>query len=111
MVTFALIVNLTFNLHILVIGYAHRLSEENIWLTCLWTAFIVQFQYVDQNLAQYLNLIGDISITKWALAWDFQQYDILKCIDSDEPLQLPFKLINSKWCSVSSLIFIEHSSD
>ena len=36
---------------------------------------------------------------------------ILKCVDSDEPLQPPFKLGNSKWCSVSSLTIIEYSSD
>ena len=35
----------------------------------------------------------------------------LTCVDSDEPLQPPFKLRNSKWCSVSSLTIIEYSSD
>ena len=29
----------------------------------------------------------------------------------EEPLQPPFKLRNSKWCSVSSLTIIEYSSD
>ena len=47
----------------------------------------------------------------WASAWDFQQYDILICVDSDEPLQPHFKPRNSKWCSVSSLTLIEYSSD
>ena len=47
----------------------------------------------------------------WAAAWDFQQFDILTSVDSDEPLQPPFKLRNSKWCSVSSLIIIEYSRD
>ena len=32
-------------------------------------------------------------------------------VDSDEPVQPPFKLNNSKWCSVSSLIVIDYSSD
>ena len=32
-------------------------------------------------------------------------------VDSDEPLQPPVKLRNSKWCSVSSLTIIEYSSD
>ena len=32
-------------------------------------------------------------------------------VDSDEPVQLPFKHRNSKQCSVSSSIFIEISSD
>ena len=46
-----------------------------------------------------------------AAAWDFQQFDILTSVDSDEPLQPPFKLRNSKWCSVSSFSIIEYSSD
>ena len=37
--------------------------------------------------------------------------NILSSVDSDEPLQPPFKLRNSKWCSVSSLTIIEYSSD
>ena len=44
-------------------------------------------------------------------ARDFQQFDILTSVDSDEPLQPPFKLRNSKWCSVSSLTIIEYSSN
>ena len=32
---------------------------------------------------------------------------IYLCVDSDEPLQPPFRLRNSKWCSVSSLTIIE----
>ena len=35
----------------------------------------------------------------------------LTCVDSDESLQPPFKLRNSKWCSVSSLTIIEYASD
>ena len=42
---------------------------------------------------------------------DFQQFDILTSVDSDDPLQQPFKLRNSKWCSVSSLIIIKYSSN
>ena len=34
----------------------------------------------------------------WASAWYFQHFDILTSVDSDEPLQPPFKLRNSKWC-------------
>ena len=33
---------------------------------------------------------------------DFQQCDILTCVDSNEPVQPPFKLKNSKWRSVGS---------
>ena len=35
----------------------------------------------------------------------------LTSVDSDEPVQPPFRLRNSKWCSISSLTFIEYSSD
>ena len=41
----------------------------------------------------------------------FPTIDILTSVYSDEPLQPLFKLKNSKWCSVSSLTIIEHSSD
>ena len=47
----------------------------------------------------------------WASACDFQQFHILTSVDSDEPVQPPFKLRNSKWRSVSSLTIIEYSSD
>ena len=39
------------------------------------------------------------------------EFDILTSVDFDEPLHPPFKLRNSKWCSVSSLPIIEYSSD
>ena len=42
---------------------------------------------------------------------DFQQCDILTSVDSDAPMQPPFKLRNSKCCSVSSLTLKEYSSD
>ena len=61
--------------------------------------------------APRLSTFLKYELTIWAAAWDFQQFDILTGIDSDEPLQPPFKLRNSKWCSVSSLIIIEYSSD
>ena len=35
----------------------------------------------------------------------------LTSVDSDEPLQPPFKLRNSKWRSVSSLTLIEYSNN
>ena len=58
------------------------------------------------------NLEIEVKTTKiWASAWDFQQCVILTCVDSNEPLQPPFKLRNSKWYSVSSLTIIKYSSD
>ena len=35
----------------------------------------------------------------------------LTSVDSDEPVQPPFKPRNPKWCSVKSLRVIEYSSD
>ena len=42
---------------------------------------------------------------------DFEQCGILTSPNKDEPVQPPFKLRNSEKCSISSLTFIEHSSD
>ena len=44
----------------------------------------------------------------WAVTCDFQQCGILTSADSDEPVHPPFKLRNSKWCSVSGLRVIEN---
>ena len=52
-----------------------------------------------------------ITIFFFYLACDFQQGGILTSVDSDEPVQPPFKLRNSKWCSVSSLTLIDYLSD
>ena len=46
-----------------------------------------------------------------AVSCDFQQCGILTIVDSDEPVQPPFRLRNSKRCSVSSFILVEHSND
>ena len=60
-------------------------------------------QIIMQPICNYYN--------NWASARDFQQCDILTWMDSDELLRSPFKLRNSKWCSVSSLTIIKYSSD
>ena len=51
------------------------------------------------------------SLDNWAATCDFQQCVILTSVYSDEPVQPPFKIRNSKWCSVSSLTLIEYASD
>ena len=45
------------------------------------------------------------------MTYDFQQCGILTSVDSDEPVQPPLKLRNSKCCSVSSLTVKEYSSN
>ena len=54
---------------------------------------------------------GILLLQNNAMACDFQQCGILTCVDSNEPVQSPFKLTNSKWYSVSSLTIIEYLSD
>ena len=49
-------------------------------------------------------------LNKWAATRDFQQYGILTSEDSDEPVQPPFILRNTKWSSDNSLIFTGYSS-
>ena len=41
----------------------------------------------------------------------FPTLGILTRVYSDEPVQPPIELRNSKWCSVSNLIFLEYSND
>ena len=78
------------------------INPEDI-ICCLKTSLIIFSHSVGGNHEQtvlYLIII-------WAVTRDFQQYGILTIVDSDEPVQPPFRLRNSNWCSVSSLIFID----
>ena len=59
-------------------------------------------------LTKYFNTRDEFI---WAATRDFQQCGIVTSVDSDEPMQPPFKLRNCKCCSVSSLKLIEYSSD
>ena len=59
----------------------------------------------------YIYLMLHIVYIYWAATWDFQQCGILTSVDSDEAVQPPFKLRNSKRCLVGSLTVIEYSSD
>ena len=76
------------------ISYLECRKSINTILKCMSILFFQEFHY-------------NISAT----TCDFQQCDILTSVDSDESVQPPFKLRNSKWCSVSSLTVIEYSSD
>ena len=77
---------------------------------------------VHSMAAQLLHLISMVSregsLRKehwhwliWAMTCDFQQYGILTSVDSDEHVQPPFKLRNSKLLSGSSLTLREYPSD
>ena len=60
------------------------------------------------HITSQMNILDNDLCTNniLALACDLQQCGILTCADSDEPVQLPFKL-RLKMLLVSSLIFIE----
>ena len=64
-----------------------------------------------QTLHVFISSIIQFDKSCHIVVVDFQQNSILTCVDLNEPLQPPFKLRNSKWCSVSSLTIIEYSSD
>ena len=76
-------------------------TSRSSWLdsTLCWRSCM--FRFLGTHLADTFDM------PKWAVTCDFQQCGILTCVDSDEPVQPPVKLRNSKWCSVSSLTFIE----
>ena len=45
----------------------------------------------------------------WATTYEFTQCGVLTSVYSDKHVQPPLKLRGSKWCLVSSLVFIEYS--
>ena len=71
-----------------------QLNEEN-------DSFIDSEQRI--QLLQWKNQTNICAAT-----CDFQQCGILTSVDSDEPVQPPFKLRNPKWSSVSSFTVMEY---
>ena len=65
----------------------------------------------NMKFPEMVDMAAQVCYCIWASACDFQQCGILTSVDSDEPVQPPFKLRNSKWHSVGSLTIIEYSSD
>ena len=78
-------------------------------------AFRLSWLWIPLHLQRYqsikVTMRAIFSIIIWAMTYDFQQCSILKSVDSDEPVEPPFKLRNSKWCSVSSLTLLECSTN
>ena len=66
----------------------------------------VMFSVLKKSRKLQLPVDNQLQISR-----EFQQCGILTSVDSDEPVQPPFKLRNSKCFSVSSLTLIEYSSD
>ena len=64
------------------------------------------------GLVSWKHILWTIDLnSKRAVTCDFQQCGILTSVDSDEPVQPPFTLWNSKLCSVSCLTLIEYLND
>ena len=89
-----------------IIDVACVLIRLNMRLITSRIAFVLSF-HLDQKCHK-IYLIRELVKKNEP---DVQQCGILTCVDSDKPLQLLFKLINSKWCSVSTLTVIEYSSN
>ena len=85
------------------VDYLH-VQADNPWYNYFWAVHFAAF-------CSNCILVSLFSNFLLATTRDFQQFDILTSEDSDKPLQPPFKLRNSIWCSVRSLTIIEYSSD
>ena len=68
--------------------------------TCLNFSFSLRYECTTQHI-----------VRQYIINWSATQCGILTSVDSDEHVQPPFKLTNSKRCSVSSLTLIEYSSN
>ena len=74
----------------------------------LCASLICRIEYPSVEYCIKLNLMEystnrEMVITKWAVTCDFLQCGILTCVDSNEPVQPPFMLRNSKWCSTQNI--------
>ena len=89
------------------------INDFNLFRTVYRRIYCRKFLTLYNHTSRYnLKCIRiNIYTPNWAMAWDFQQCGRLTCVDSDKPVQPPFRFGNSKWWSVSSLIVIEYSSD
>ena len=103
--TFVLLNKLTFSSWIFMLSSTHY---DNLYLvydtkttlklhfwrenTKIYNTLIFYDTYIVHNTVFLTSLHNT---TKWAATCDFQQCGILTSVDSDEPVQPPFKLRNS----------------
>ena len=62
-----------------------RLKQIDIHNKHFYCSFLVSVDFLWQSFKHKLK-------KNWAVTWDFQQFDILTSVDSDEPVQPSFKL-------------------
>ena len=85
----------------------------------LTITYILSTLFLIACCQHYLESIGKVQLgvhcammqATWQFICDFQQCSILTSVDSDEPVQPPFKLRNFKLCSVNILTLTEYLSD
>ena len=87
--------------------HEHRLTLAYFNLLHSWIGFLIHL-YGKIFTSWIFDNFKTTSLTIWTASCDFQQCGILTSADSYEP---PFKLLNSKWCPVSSLTVVQYSSD
>ena len=75
------------------------LLDKQVFARASISAFTLGFGHFFSNCS-YCTMMWGFKI--WTVTCNFQQCDILTSVDSDEPVQPPFKLKNSKRCSVRS---------
>ena len=83
----------------------------SLGVVCIEDVNITILVYMDGNLS---TEVTEMPLTITIAIYEpcaLQQCGILTSVDTEEPVQPPFKLRNSKWCSVSSLTLIEYSSN
>ena len=91
-------------------SYYQNISKGMNVMELTWFPLLQGFH--NPSYHRYWEINCDIIfIIMWAVTCDFQRCGILTCVKSDEPVQPPFKLINSIWCSICSLRVIEYSKD
>ena len=88
-------------------GYLCRFYFDRLDNAYLTMHFSINYFERKQSKKRTYYLQVSSFIIKWAVTCDFQQCGILTSVDTDVPVQPPFKLRNSKWCSVSSLTLIK----
>ena len=90
--------------------------ESYLCIVCFFAVYIQNIHKTGDNIIllhvpEYGNLVTAREYNIMSCGMRFPTMWHLTCVDSDEPLQPPVRLRNSKWYSVSRLTIIESSSD
>ena len=90
------------------ISYLGSKVNHNLWWLPVVIVFLGTCMYLESTMPLVFALI-QTAFEPWHVISN--KCGILTSGDSDEPVQPPFKLRNSRWCLVNSLALKEYSSD